>query len=294
MVREQLRSMTGYGCAEAVSPDGKVIVEIRAVNHRFCDIMIKLPRNYVCFEDALRKLVQDRVARGRIEVYITIEEVASKSITVQVDKELAIAYYKALEDLCRCLGLGEPVALQNIIAQPGVINLVEIHSEAGRMLPVLETATEEALAKLVRTREAEGASLVRDINGRLGRIKEICKLVEGEAPHVVQSYRERILEHLKDVSHLIDPGRLLGEVALFAERADITEELVRLRGHIERVEDTLASELPAGRRLDFLFQEMLREFNTIGSKAQNLHISQLVIDAKSELEKMREQAQNLE
>lgn len=289
-----MRSMTGYGCAEAVSPGGRVIVEIKAVNHRFCDVIIRLPRTYVCFEDSLRKLVQESIARGRVEVYITIEEVAGKNITVQVDKELAIAYYKALEDLCRCLGLGESVSLQSIIAQPGVMSLVEIQSDTNQMFPIVESATKQALAQLIQTRETEGAVLVRDIRDRLGRIKEICTLVEEEVPRVVKSYRERILEHLKEVSHLIDPGRLMGEVALLAERADITEELVRLRGHIKRIEETLVSESPAGRRLDFLLQEMFREFNTIGSKAQNLHISQFVIDAKSELEKMREQAQNLE
>ncbi|MEW6446997.1 MAG: YicC/YloC family endoribonuclease [Bacillota bacterium] len=286
--------MTGYGCAEAVTPEGRVTVEIKAVNHRFCDVMIRLPRNYMCFEDPLRKLIQESVARGRIEAYITISEIAGKKITVQVDKELAIAYYKALEDLGSYLGLKEPVSLQSIIGQPGVMNLVETNSDVSMMLPLVEAATKEALAQLIRTREAEGASLARDINYRLARIKEICKLVEEEVPRVVQCYRERILEHLKDVSHLVDPGRLLAEVALLAERADITEELVRLRGHIERVEETLVSESPAGRRLDFLFQEMFREFNTIGSKAQNLHVSQLIIDAKGELEKMREQAQNLE
>ncbi|HIE13383.1 MAG TPA: YicC family protein [Desulfotomaculum sp.] len=286
--------MTGYGCAEAVFPGGKVIVEIKAVNHRFCDVMVRLPRAYMCFEDSLRKLVQENVARGRVEAYITIEEIAGKNVAVQIDKELAIAYHKALEDLCRCLGMKESVSLESIIAQPGVMNLVETRGDINRMLPVLQTATKEALAQLIRRREAEGASLVKDIKDRLGRIKGICMLIEEEAPRVVQSYRERILERLGGLSDLVEPGRVLGEAALLAERADITEELVRLRGHTERIEETLVSESAAGRRLDFLLQEMFREFNTIVSKAQNLRISQLVIDAKSELEKMREQAQNLE
>lgn len=286
--------MTGYGCGEAVFPGGKVIVEIKAVNHRFCDVIIRLPRAYMCFEDSLQKLVQEKVTRGRVEVYVTIEEIAGKNVTVQVDKELAIAYHRALEDLCHCLGMKESVSLQSIITQPGVMNLIETHDDINRMLPVLQTATKEALAQLIRTREDEGTSLVNDIKDRLDRIKGICALIEEEAPRVVQSYRERILERLQDVSHLIEPSRLLGEVALLAERADITEELVRIKGHIERTEETLMSESAAGRRLDFLFQEMFREFNTIVSKAQNLRVSQLVIDAKSELEKMREQAQNLE
>lgn len=294
VVKSNLRSMTGYGCAEAVTPGGKVSVEIKAVNHRFSDIVIRLPRAYACFEEMLRKLVQSVSTRGRIEVFLNFEETGNRNVTVKVDKELAMAYYKALEDLRDHLGLDQPVSLEDVLAQNGVLSLSETQNDVTWMGPFIETATKAALAGLVETREAEGSNLEKDIRERLKHIKEICRLINMEAPRVVDYYRERLIERVKDISHAIDPARIMGEIALFAERVDITEELVRIESHINRAEEILGSGEPVGRRLDFLLQETFREINTIGAKAQNLNVSQLIIDAKSELEKMREQVQNLE
>jgi len=289
-----LRSMTGYGCGEAATPDTRVTVEIKTTNHRFRDIVVRTPRAYICFEDPVRHLVQAVISRGRAEVHLSIEEVGNRKIAVKVDKELAMTYYKILEDLRVFLALEEPVRLDNIISQPGVLVPSEIPADVNEIWPLIETATKTALAQLVRMREIEGENLGRDIRERLRHIRDLCALIEEEAPRVTELYRERLSGRLKELAVSVDPVRLVSEVTLYAERADITEELVRLKGHLIKAEEALGAEGPGGRHLDFLFQEMFRELNTIGSKAQSLKISQLVVEAKGELEKMREQAQNLE
>lgn len=286
--------MTGYGRGEAVGADGKVTVEIKTLNHRYCDVVIRLPRAYIFFEDALRRLVREEVVRGRVDVYVEIEERSSKNIAVSVDKELAIAYYKAMEDLRVCLGLTGTAHLQDIVLQPGVLKVNEIPVDVSRMWPLIEGAAREALGRLCAAREAEGRVLAEDIRRRLEHLASICGLIEGQAPEVARSYRERLAERLKDFAAVLGPERLAAEAALLAERADISEEVVRIKSHIARARETLTAGEPAGRQLDFLLQEIFRELNTIGAKAQNLSISQFVIEAKSEVEKMREQVQNLE
>mgnify|MGYP005840939271 CR=1 FL=1 len=286
--------MTGYGCGEAATPTGKVVVEIKAVNHRFSDVVVKLPRTYSCFEDLLRRLIQAVSTRGRVEVYLTVDESLSKNFTVKVDKELAMAYYKALEDLRLFLGLESPVSMEHVLTQHGILSLIETRCETDEMGQYIEAAAEIALQEFVRTREAEGKNLAEDIRKRLKRVKEICRLIQEEAPQVTQAYRERISERLQEYVDKFDQARLVTEIVLLAERVDITEELVRIDSHVTRAEEILDGEEPAGRHLDFLLQEIFREVNTIGAKAQNLHISQLVVEAKVELEKLREQVQNLE
>lgn len=289
-----MRSMTGYGCGEAATPDSRVTVEVKTTNHRFRDIVIRIPRTYTCFEDPVRHLVQEVIARGRVEVHVAIEESGSKNVAVNVDKELAMAYYKNLEDLRVFLGLEDPVRLDNIICQPGVLVTSEVATDVQKIWPLIEEATRQALKQLVQMRETEGQGLKGDIRERLDHVRKACAAIEEEAPQVIEFYRKRLYERLNDVSVVVDPSRLVGEITLYAERSDITEELVRLKGHITRTEETLDADGPVGRQLDFLFQEMFRELNTIGNKAQNLKISQLVVEAKGELEKMREQVQNLE
>lgn len=286
--------MTGYGRGEAVSADGKVTVEIKTVNHRYCDIVIRLPRAYVCFEDELRRLLRPHIARGRVDVYVEVEEATSKNIAVSVDKELAIAYYKAMEDLRSYLGLLETPRLEDVIAQPGVLKISERPSDVTTLWPLIEKAARQALQQLLAAREVEGRALIKDIERHLDQLASLCAQIEAEAPQVVTSYREKLAERLKDFAAQLGPERLAAEVALLAERADISEELVRVKSHIAQVRKTLAAGGPVGRRLDFLFQEIFRELNTIGAKAQNLKIAQFVIEAKSEAEKAREQVQNLE
>jgi uncharacterized protein (TIGR00255 family) len=169
-----------------------------------------------------------------------------------------------------------------------------VTTDVQKIWPLIEKATRQALAQLLQMRETEGEGLKGDIRERLHRVRKVCAAIEEEAPQVTEFYRKRLYDRLNDVSVAVDPSRLVGEITLYAERSDITEELVRLKGHLARTEETLNGDGPVGRQLDFLFQEMFRELNTIGNKAQNLKISQLVVEAKGELEKMREQVQNLE
>ncbi len=289
-----MRSMTGYGYGETVTSTGKIIVEVKGVNHRFLDVVVRVPRALNCYEEMLRRLVQASSTRGRIEIYLTVEDSGNKNLSVKVDKELGMAYYKALEELRGYLGLDAPISVDNVIMQHGVLTLTEIQGEVSAMGPFIEAAAKAALKEFVQARENEGINLARDIGERVKRLKEISESISKEAPRVVSLYREKVTERLKEFSDIIEPLRITSEVALLAERADITEELVRINSHLDRAEEVLKHQEPAGRRLDFLLQEIFREINTIGAKAQNLNISKLVVDAKVEIEKLREQVQNLE
>jgi uncharacterized protein (TIGR00255 family) len=286
--------MTGYGYGETVTSTGKIIVEVKGVNHRFLDVVVRVPRALNCYEEMLRRLVQASSTRGRIEIYLTVEDSGNKNLSVKVDKELGMAYYKALEELRGYLGLDAPISVDNVIMQHGVLTLTEIQGEVSAMGPFIEAAAKAALKEFVQARENEGINLARDIGERVKRLKEISESISKEAPRVVSLYREKVTERLKEFSDIIEPLRITSEVALLAERADITEELVRINSHLDRAEEVLKHQEPAGRRLDFLLQEIFREINTIGAKAQNLNISKLVVDAKVEIEKLREQVQNLE
>jgi uncharacterized protein (TIGR00255 family) len=286
--------MTGYGYGETVTSTGKVVVEVKGVNHRFSDVVIRVPRSFNCYEDTLRRLVQASSTRGRVEVYLSVEDSGNKNFTVKVDKELGMAYYKALEELRGHLGIVAPISLDNVVMQNGVLALSEIQGEVSEMGPFIEAAAKAALTEFLKAREDEGINLAKDICERVQRLKEISKFIAVEAPRVVTFYREKVTERLKEFSDIIEPLRLTSEVALLAERADITEELVRINSHLDRAEEVFKHQEPAGRRLDFLLQEIFREINTIGAKAQNLNISRLVVDAKVEIEKLREQVQNLE
>ncbi len=289
-----MRSMTGYGYGEVTTSTGKVIVEVKGVNHRFLDVVVRVPRAFNCFEEVLRRLVQSVSTRGRVEIYLSVEDSGNKNFTVKVDKELGMAYYKALEELRGHLGLAPPISMDNVIMQHGVLTLAEIQGEVSAMGPFIEAAAKAALKEFLKAREEEGINLAKDIIERVERLKEISRSMYGEAPGVVNFYREKLSERLKEFTDFIDPVRITSEVVLLAERADITEELVRINSHIARAEEVFKHQEPAGRRLDFLFQEIFREINTIGAKAQNLTISKLVVEAKVEIEKLREQVQNLE
>ncbi|ACX51978.1 YicC domain protein [Ammonifex degensii KC4] len=292
IIGNALRSMTGYGRGEAVGPQGRVITEMKSVNHRFCEVIIRLPRLYLSFEDPLRRLIQTEIRRGRVEVYYTVE-LESRKVAVKVDKSLAKAYYEALEDLRLFLGLNEPIRLETILTSgQGVLLASECPDEEA--WPLLEEATRQALRALVEARETEGKALAEDLKKRVARLEELHRLMLEEAPKVVEHYRARLTERLKSWEVEVSPDRLAAEVALWAERADVTEELVRLEHHLGRLQEILETGGPVGRQIDFLCQEILRELNTLGAKSQSLDLNRLVLEAKGELEKIREQGQNIE
>lgn len=291
-----LRSMTGYGRGEASCPERKFVVELKSVNHRFCEIHLRLPRHMIALEDQIRRIIQSRISRGRIDGYFSVEVYEGRRAVVKVDKILAAAYYKAMEDLKAALGLEEPLTFQHLINLPGVLLVDEPAEDPQAWWPLVKEALEQALDSLIQMRVTEGGQLKADLIRHLERVAELTAQIKARAPQVAVEYYHRLTQRIKEwlADIPLDPARLATEVAFFAERSNINEEIVRLESHIAQFQGFLESEGPVGRKLDFLLQEMFREINTIASKAPDLEISRLVVEVKSELEKMREQVQNVE
>lgn len=289
--------MTGYGRGESCAAGRKFIVELKSVNNRFCEVILRQPKTLSQIEDKIKKRIQERVARGRVDGYISIEETGETTPEVKVDKALAVAYHKAMEELRGCLGISEAISIKDIIALPNVITLEQPAENVDEWLAAIEQATDQALDGLLAMRQTEGERLTADILQRAAAIKRLMvEDVAARAPLVVQEYRDKLSQRLAEwlTGGVIDEARLAAEVAIFAERADIAEEIVRLQSHLQQLEQILTEGGPVGRKLDFLVQEMNREINTIGSKANDLVITNAVVNAKSELEKIREQVQNIE
>ncbi len=298
-----LQSMTGFGRGETAVPGGRLVVEVRSVNHRFCEVTLRLPPRYAPLEARVRRLVADRIARGRVDLTLMVqaEERALKAPTV--DWALAEGLRDRLAELKARLGLPGEVDVALLAAQRGIFGAEEPTPE-----PVWEPvadAVEQALAALTAMRAEEGRALQADFEARLGRMAALVEAVAARAPLVPEEYRERLAARIRTLLEdggcvlpggavQLDPGRLEQEVAFLAERADVTEELTRLRSHLAQIGTLLAADEPVGRKLEFLLQEVHREVNTIGSKSADLAITRAVLDLKAELEKLREQVANIE
>ncbi|MGB9846411.1 MAG: YicC/YloC family endoribonuclease [Desulfotomaculales bacterium] len=291
-----LRSMTGYGRGEAAAAGKRFIVELKSVNHRFCEVVIRLPKNLLAIEERMREQIQKKLFRGRVDCYLTVEEAGPKNVAVKVDKSLVAAYYKAMREILSVLGKDEEPRLEHFLALPGLFAVEEPPENIEEIWAGVEQALSGALASLLEMRRTEGARLREDIESRVGRIEKLNREIEGRAPQVVEEYRRRLSQRVAELvpGGVVDPVRLAGEVALFAERSSIAEEVVRIYSHLGQMRLTCGEEGPVGRKLDFLVQEVNREINTIAHKAGDLQISQFVVEAKSELEKIREQVQNVE
>lgn len=291
-----IKSMTGYGRGEAVTASKKFTFELKAVNHRYNEIVLRLPRSLTPLEDRIRRLIQTRVTRGRVDGFLGFEECGEKNATVKVDKALAAAYYNAMKELQETLGIDGEIQLKQLIALPGVLTVEEPADDVEEWWPVIKTAVEKALDELVHMRMVEGEQLARDLLNRAQQLTELNQSIRERSPLVVEDYRERLGARLNDYMRdgIITPDRLAAEATIFAERSSITEENVRLESHLQQMRSCLEAGESVGRKLDFLIQEMNREINTIASKASDLEISRAVVEAKSELEKIREQVQNIE
>ncbi len=289
-------SMTGFGRGEATGEGKNFTVELKSVNHRFCEIMLRMPRGMAYLEEKARRYIQSRLARGRIDGYISVEDSAEKTLAVKVDKVLAASYYKSMEELLNDLGISSEIKPEHLLSLPNVITLEEPEEDIEAYWLVLEKALSGALDRLLEMRGTEGTRLQQDLFSRLEQVKSIVKQIEERAPEVVEEYRLRLNQRLQEWLNdsTLDMSRLMAEVAVFAERSNITEEIVRLYSHIDQAVITLKMDEPVGRKLDFLLQEMNREINTIASKASDLSIARASVEIKSELEKIREQVQNLE
>ena len=290
----QRRSMTGYGAGTAETADYRVVVEMKAVNQRFLEIAPHMPRAFGAWEGDLRELIRTRVARGKLDVYVSFEDRSEKRYAVHVNEGLARAYYAALGRVARAVDAPLSDGVRMTAAYEGVITISEDADLTGARTVFLDAAA-RALDALDVMRLAEGAHIVRDFEKRLARLEEQREEVKRHAPQIVADYRAHLTEVLAEFRTVTpDETRIMQEAALYADRVNVTEELVRLASHFAQFRTILAEEEPVGRRLDFLLQEINRETNTIGSKVNSAAIQQVVVAMKNEVEKLREQVQNLE
>ncbi len=291
-----IKSMTGFGRGEAYGKGKRFTVELKAVNHRFNETFLRMPRSMISLEEKSKRVIQEYVSRGRIDGFFSVEVDEQKPVTVKVDKVLAESYYKAIEELQTFLELPGKPSFQDLVNFPDVLTVVEPEEDVEQWWPYVKEALIQAITGLVSMRETEGERLAKDLKGRINSIGQINEQIEERAPLVVDDHRQRLESRLKELikEGTVDQERLANEVAIFAERSNITEEVVRLNSHLYQAEKCLGSPEPVGRKMDFLVQEMNREINTIGSKANDLAISRLVVEVKSEVEKIREQVQNIE
>lgn len=291
-----IQSMTGFGRGECSSEKQQITVEIKAVNHRYSEIQVKLPRKYIFLEERLRRYVAAALSRGKIDVFIKIEDRLGGDQEMYIDKELAVKYYKKILELAADLNMPKDYSVHELLQLPGVLNIEESEIEAEQVWALMQPAMDEALAQLIEMRRQEGHKLAVDFEQRLDLLEQYRQKLLSRAPLVVEAYRLKLQNRIKELlgDDVGDENRVAVETALFADRASIDEELVRLESHIQQFKQMLQETQAIGRKLDFLCQEMNREVNTIGSKANDLDITRLVVEMKSELEKLREQVQNIE
>jgi uncharacterized protein (TIGR00255 family) len=293
-----IKSMTGFGRGEFQDNEHRLIVEIKAVNHRYNEIVIRMPKNLGPLEDKIRRSVSNVLVRGRIDIFITMDEYGQKKRAVRIDKELAIAYNKALKDLGELFSAEVNDNIYQIAKFPDVIKVEEVTEDVIVLWPKLSQAVDVAIHNLMSMRLAEGLNIQEDLALRITTIESYITTVEQRAPQVLVEYRERILGRMRELLATVgeepDAGRILQETAIFADRSSITEELVRLKSHLTQFRAALNADEAVGRKLDFIVQEINRETNTIASKANDFNIANTVVEIKSEIEKVREQIQNIE
>ena len=291
-----IRSMTGYGRAEVLVNGRNILVEIRSVNHRYFEFSCRSPRAYGFLESRLKTYLQGKLSRGKVDVNVSIQTVEGSSASVQVNRELAASYVQALRALEEPLGLRDDLSLSVISRFSDIFTVnKETEDEDAIWADVLQVA-DEATGRFVQMRETEGAKMKEDVESRLDFILQAVEQLEARSPKTVEEYRARLYNKMSEVlgNTQIDEQRILTEAALYAEKIAVSEETVRLRSHVGQFRAILAQGGPVGRKLDFLIQECNRETNTIGSKAQDIEIARIVVDIKSEIEKIREQIQNIE
>ena len=291
-----VRSMTGYGRAREMRGGRDITVEVRSVNNRYLDCTVKMPRAYIFAEDAIKTRVQKAVSRGKVDVFVTIDATGADETVVSVNEALARGYYEALTRLKESFGLEGSITPDMLAKFPDVLTVTKAEEDLDSVATDIGAVLDEALAAYNAMRATEGAKLAEDIAGRAATIESVVDKVEERSPQTVAAYREKLLARMQEVlqSTAVDESRILTEAAIFADKIAVDEETVRLRSHIAQLRTMLESGQPIGRKLDFLIQEVNRECNTIGSKCNDLTIAQDVVNMKAEVEKIREQVQNIE
>ena len=293
-----IRSMTGYGRGEAVLAGKKLVVELKSLNHKSLESSIRLPSFLSTLEVNIKKRVGERISRGRVEVNVRIDSDPGTigGDRVEANIPLIRSYYDLLTGLKETFHLTEEITLRTLIGVKGGIYTAESELDLAEIWSIMDGALNDSLDSLARMKEAEGRLLYDDFTARLGVVADCVATIKSRLPEVVKNYQERLSSRIRELTGGMecDESRLIQEVAIMAEKSDITEEIVRLESHMEQFRIMLGSDEPIGRKMDFLLQEMHREINTIGSKSSDLAISGTVIEMKTELAKLREQVQNIE
>jgi len=290
------RSMTGFGRAQEILEGREITVEVRSVNHRYFEYTSRVPRSYAYLEERLKSYVQKRIARGKVDAAVTIVTLDSGDTDVQINHTLARQYLQALRGMGTELGLQDDVTVASLARFTDIFVVRKTAEDADAVWALVERVADKAMDAFVSMRAAEGQRMKDDILSKLVNIETLVGRVEQQSPRTVEAYRARLTARMNEVlaDTGVDEGRILQEAALFADRIAVDEETVRLRSHIAQFRTILDSPEAVGRKLDFLVQEMNREANTIGSKAQDVEVAHMVVDLKSEIEKIREQIQNIE
>lgn len=291
-----IKSMTGYGKSEQTIDSLNVTVEIKSVNHRYFEFSARVPREYGFLEEKLKKYCNSLITRGKVECYVSVEDLEDREMEVNVNETLAAGYVKALKELSERFGLKDDISAVTLSRSPDVITLHKASEDEERIWNAVKTVAETAVSKFIEMRETEGSKLRGDILSRADYIIECVEFIEGRSPETVREYNEKLKQRMKELlgDAAVDEQRLLNEAAIYADKIAVDEETVRLRSHISQLREFMNSSEAIGRKLDFLVQEINREANTIGSKAQDVDIAKKVIAIKAEVEKIREQVQNIE
>lgn len=291
-----VKSMTGYGRAEQTLHDRKITVELRSVNNRYLDCSVRMPRLYLFAEDAIKTKVQKSISRGKVDVFITLDASGAEQMNVSVNRPVADGYYSALKELAQTYGLQDDISVSLLSRFQDVLLVEKAEEDAEAVAQDICAVLDQALADFDQMRTREGQRLADDITARAAAIENLVSIVEERSPQTVSEYRTRLENRMKEVleNTQIDPARILTEAAIFADKVAVDEETVRLRSHISQLREMLSKGGATGRKLDFLIQEFNREANTIGSKCSDIEIARHVVDIKAEIEKIREQVQNIE
>ena len=291
-----IKSMTGYGRVETSGQDRNIVVEVKSVNHRFLEISLRMPQALFPLELEFKKKIGEKVKRGRIEIFIRLEAQSTNAPGAIINLEIARNYFAALQRLKDEFGLTEEIGLKTLVGFRDIFSQPAETEISPDVLKQIADALEEALNMLVRMRQEEGVAIYQDMEQRLDFIRGILETINARSPQVIIEYQRRLTERIKELTAgcVIDESRLVQEAAILAEKSDITEEIVRMHSHIGQFVALLQSAEAEGKKIDFLLQEMNREINTIGSKSNDAEIARQVIEAKSELSRLREQAQNIE
>ena len=288
--------MTGFGRSEVINEDRKIVVEIKAVNHRYCDMNIKLPKRFNHFEADIRNLLKEKIQRGKVDIYITYEDYSKSNVCVKYNKEIAAEYIGYLKQMAEEFDIVSDIKTSGVGRFPEVFTLEEQSSDDEKIWEYLKASIDEACDSFVDARIKEGENLKTDLIAKLDNMLEIVAFIEEKSPELIADYKKRLLEKIEELNAntQIDDQRIALEVTLYADKICVDEEIVRLKSHIESTKSILLEGGAVGRKLDFIVQEMNREANTILSKSNSLQISDRGIELKTEIEKVREQIQNIE